>query len=288
MGRKIEHVRIHELSKSFRTGTESVEVLRQVNLTVARGEFLTLFGPNGCGKTTLVNVVAGLEKPDAGTVTIDSGKDGAEISYVFQSYRETLMPWLDVARNITFPLRVRGVPRKGRRRKLDSLLERFEVSLDLKARPYNLSGGQAQMVSLLRGLITDPHLLVLDEPFSALDYQTVLSLYDQILDIWRRTGVTTIFISHNIDEALYLGDRTVFLTRRPAQIAEILTNDLPRPRSLAMMGTPEFAALKRRALEIFTQECGNSDEGEPPGRIAGHEPTKSGTEPEKGDPNADD
>ncbi|ODS32628.1 MAG: ABC-type nitrate/sulfonate/bicarbonate transport system ATPase component [Candidatus Scalindua rubra] len=255
----MNHIVIENLCKYFGDSGNRVDVLRNINLSVRRGEFLTLFGPNGCGKTTLVNIVAGIENYDSGILKInethsDPGTANPGVSYVFQDYRETLMPWLNAGENICFPLLLQGVNKIYRHSKLNDLLERFGVTIKPKAKIYTLSGGQAQLVSILRALITNPEILILDEPFSALDYQTCLSLYDKILDIWRRAGVTVLFISHEIDEALYLGDRTVFLSRRPATILDILQNEMPRPRTLDMMGSPEFASLKKKAIDIFQGE----------------------------------
>ncbi len=127
----------------------------------------------------------------------------------------------------------------------------FKVKLYLKSKVYSLSGGQAQLVSILRGLITDPDILILDEPFSALDYQTNINLYSELLKIWSKANITILFISHEIDEAIYLGDRVVFLSERPATVVDILDCNLPRPRNIKMMGSQEFANLKHTALEIF-------------------------------------
>lgn len=137
---------------------------------------------------------------------------------------------------------------------MDELRTRFAFNVDPNARTYTLSGGQAQLTSILRALIIDPDILIMDEPFSALDYETNLSLYEKVLSIWQTTHVTILLVSHDIDEALYLGERTIFLTKRPAKVAAVLENNLAGSKDLSQMGTPEFAGLKRKALEVFRQQ----------------------------------
>jgi NitT/TauT family transport system ATP-binding protein len=239
--------------RSVRRAFGDKQVIQDLTLDILQGEFLTLFGPNGCGKTTLLNMIAGIETVDSGTVSFQSGAK-PKIGYIFQDYRGNLMPWLTVAENIALPLRVRGVPRRERMGQVESLHARFGFDIDLGAFTHTLSGGQAQLTSILRALIIDPGILIMDEPFSALDYQTSLNLYDAVLRVWEQAKVTVLMVSHNIDEALYLGERTAFLSRRPAHIAEVLENDLPRPKGLEQMGSARFAARKRNALEIFRQE----------------------------------
>ncbi len=256
MDRKVIHIDIENLYKSFSNEKDKVEVLNNINLSIYRGEFLTLFGPNGCGKSTLVNVIAGIESHDRGNIHFHTDKEKPKISFVFQNYRESLMPWLDVQQNICFPLKIRGISKGEKKERLEHLINKVNVKIDLKAKVYNLSGGQAQLVSILRGLIINPEILLLDEPFSALDYQTNLNLYSELLKIWRTTNITIVLISHEIDQAIYLGDRVAFLSRRPASIAKILYCDLPRPRNLDVFGSTEFAKLKKDALEIF-QEISN-------------------------------
>jgi len=250
------HIVIEGASKAFLSDSGRLPVLENLSLTIHRGELLTFFGPNGCGKTTLLNVIAGIESLDRGDVRVEAetAQGRPRVGFIFQDYRGNLMPWLTVAENIAFPLKISGVPRAARMERVEALLDRFDLRLDLSARTYTLSGGQAQITSILRALIIEPEILLMDEPFSALDYQTNLALYEKLLLIWRTTAVTILLISHDIDEALYLGERTVFLTRRPARIAAILENTVPGRKSLEQLGTQDFAALKRRALEVFQQE----------------------------------
>lgn len=250
------HILVRNACKTFGSGNGRVEVLRNLSLEVYRGELLTLFGPNGCGKTTLLNIVGGIETVDSGEVrVISGGRREPCIGYVFQDYRNNLMPWLTVVDNIAFPLQLRGVAQASRREQAVALIERFGFNLAPLARIHTLSGGQAQLTSILRALIVNPDLLILDEPFSALDYQTSLSLYEKLLLIWRAERLTMVLVSHSLDEALFLGQRTTFLTRRPTSVAGVLENPFDDMRELTQMGSAEFAAVKKEALRIFLKEA---------------------------------
>jgi NitT/TauT family transport system ATP-binding protein len=231
-------------------------ILDDVHFNVEEKSFVTLFGPNGCGKTTLMNMLCGTDHLTAGRI------DGAEalqgqIGFVFQDYRRTLLPWRSGADNILLPLQLRGFSADAQRQRLDDLVRRLQPDFDLKQKIYTLSGGQAQMVSLMRALIIQPRLLILDEPFSALDYARTLSFRQLVMDIARDFGLTVLFISHDLEEALYLGDKVVFLTQKPTRVAEILPVPIPRPRQLTLFGSSDFAALKLRALEIFGRCAGD-------------------------------
>ncbi|MCD4773085.1 MAG: ABC transporter ATP-binding protein [Bacteroidales bacterium] len=251
MDRKVVHIKVDKISKSFKNDEGRIEVLKHVSLEIYKGEFLTFFGPNGCGKSTLVNILAGIEEAGDGEITFPETNGKPKIGFVFQNYRDSLMPWLNVEKNICFPLKLKGITKSEQKERLKTLISEFEINIDLKSKVYNLSGGQAQMVSILRGLIVNPEILIMDEPFSALDYQTNLMLYEELLKIWRKLKITVILISHEIDEAIYLGDRVAFLSKKPASIFKVLNSDLPRPRKLEDMGSQEFAELKKKALEIF-------------------------------------
>ncbi len=219
------------------------------------GQFISIFGPNGCGKSTLINMISGLMPMDAGEVLYD-GQIISEtrISYVFQNYREALFPWLKAIDNIHYPLKVMGVPRNERRDRVEKLLTDFEVRIDLDAYPYALSGGQQQAVSILRALITEPEVLFLDEPFSALDYEMTMFMRAQLQKIFMKTKTTMLLVSHDLDEAIELADKVVLLTRRPTRVAEIVDIDLPWPRNLEVTTGENFMALKRHCLDRFWQE----------------------------------
>jgi NitT/TauT family transport system ATP-binding protein len=228
-------------------------VLDRISFDVAKGEFITLFGPNGCGKSTLMNILSGVDQPSAGQIAgIESIK--GQIGFVFQDYRRTLLPWRSGAKNIRLPLQLRGIPKKQQKVMLAALIEKLKPDFDLKQPIFTLSGGQAQMIGLMRALIIQPKLLILDEPFSALDYARTLAWRQTIIHVARDFDLTTLFISHDLDEALYLGDRVVFLTNKPTQVKDILSVPFARPRNPDLLGTAEFAAQKLKALHIF-QTC---------------------------------
>ena len=188
-------LKLIDVSKNYSNKISSFKVLDSINFELQKGSFLSIFGPNGSGKTTLLNIIAGLVKQDSGKITYNNVSISyAKISYVFQNYRETLFPWLKVIDNITMPLKLQGIGKLERDTYAENLVTKFHIQVDLKAYPYNLSGGQQQLVVLLRSLIIKPDLLLLDEPFSALDYQTTLFLYQKLLEIWQDTKVTLILI----------------------------------------------------------------------------------------------
>ena len=219
------------------------------------GRCISIFGPNGCGKSTLINMISGLMPRDAGDVAY-GGKRIAQtrISYVFQNYREALFPWLRVVDNIKYPLKILGVPRKERQRRVEKLLAEFDVPFDLSAYPYTLSGGQQQTVSILRALVTNPEVLFLDEPFSALDYEMTLFMRERLQKIVMKMRTTTLLVSHDLEEAIQLADQVVLLTRRPTRVAEIVEVDLPWPRDLDVTTGERFNALKRHCLDRFWHE----------------------------------
>ena len=219
------------------------------------GQFISVFGPNGCGKSTLINMISGLMPMDAGEVLYDGQRiSETRISYVFQNYREALFPWLKAIDNIHYPLKVMGVPRAERKRRIEKLLAEFEIRIDLNAYPYALSGGQQQTVSILRALVTEPEVLFLDEPFSALDYEMTMSMREQLQKIFMKTKTTMLLVSHDLDEAIEQADKLVLLTRRPTKVAEIVEIDLPWPRDRAVTTGDDFMAIKRHCLDRFWQE----------------------------------
>jgi len=248
-------ISIKNLQKSFINNNRSVEVLGDVNLEIERGELLAIFGPNGCGKTTLLNIIANLIKPDNGQIIFQGQSiEKAKVSYIFQNYRETLFPWLKVIDNITLPLKLEGVEKQVRDNLAKELVEKFHLQIDLNEYPYNLSGGQQQLIALLRGLIVKPDLLLLDEPFSALDYQTTLFLYKKLLEIWENIKTTVIFVSHNIDEAIFLSNRLIMFSTKPTKVIIDRSVDLPYPRELSLFTADKFTNLKGELLKDFSQQ----------------------------------
>jgi NitT/TauT family transport system ATP-binding protein len=245
------HITIRGLTKRFQGAT----VYDNFDLDVSRGEFVSVFGPNGCGKSTLINLVAGLIPADAGTILF-GGKPLREtkIGYVFQNYREALFPWVSAWKNIEYPLKIAKVPAAERARRVDRLVEHLGVKIDLARYPYELSGGQQQLVSIMRALVVDPEVLFLDEPFSALDYEMTLFMRDQLQRVFNETRTTMVLVSHDLEEAVYLADRVLLLSRRPATIADFPDIVLPRPRTDATLSDPAFVRLKGHCLEVFQRE----------------------------------
>lgn len=245
------HITIRGLRKSFK----GVPVYVGFDMDIPYGQIVSVFGPNGCGKSTLINMISGLMPYDAGEIMFD-GKTIREtrVGYVFQNYREALFPWLRAIDNIHYPLKVMGIGRTERHRRVEKLLADFEVRIDLNAYPYTLSGGQQQTVSILRALVTEPEVLFLDEPFSALDYEMTMFMREQLQKIFMKTKTTMLLVSHDLDEAIELADKVVLLTRRPTQVAEIVDVNLPWPRNLEVTTGESFMSLKRHCLDRFWQE----------------------------------
>ena len=214
-----------------------------------------MFGPNGCGKSTLINIIAGLIPPDAGEILFD-GKPlrAIKFGYVFQNYREALFPWLRSVDNIEYPLKLMKLPKAERRARVEKLVAHLGVKIDLNRYPYEMSGGQQQLISIMRALVVEPEILFLDEPFSALDYEMTLFMREQLQRIFIETGTTTVLVSHDLEEAVYLADRILLLSRGPAQIADYARFEAPRPRTDATLSDPGFVAIKAHCLEVFQRE----------------------------------
>ena len=246
-------VEIRGLTKEFAGGY----IYRNFDLDLRDGEFVSIFGPNGCGKSTLINVISGLMPMDGGAVMF-KGKPIAEtkLSYVFQNYRDALFPWMRALGNIQYPLKLLGLDKKTRDRRVEALLAEFDIRIDLHRYPYELSGGQQQTISILRALITDPEILFLDEPFSALDYEMTLFMRERLQHVFMKRRNTMIFVSHDLEEAVQLADRVLLLTRPPTRVAEIVPVDLPWPRDAKCLSNAEFVAIKSHCLDVFSREVG--------------------------------
>lgn len=242
---------VRGLKKTF----QDTSIYDDFSIDLPLGKFISIFGPNGCGKSTLINMISGLMPMDAGEVLYDGQQiKDTRISYVFQNYREALFPWLRAIDNIHYPLKVLGIDRRERQRRVEKLLAEFDVPIDLNAYPYTLSGGQQQTVSILRALVTEPEVLFLDEPFSALDYEMTLFMREQLQKIFMKLKTTMLLVSHDLDEAIQLADKVVLLTRRPTQVAEIVDVNLPWPRNLDVTTSEQFVSLKRHCLDRFWRE----------------------------------
>ena len=245
-------ITIREIAKSFQNpkcGSSSL-IIDQLNLDLPELSCSILFGPNGCGKSTLLQIVSGLEKADSGIIK-DSNNLRSNVGFVFQDYRRSLLPWLNAEENILYPLKMRGASRVEQQSALEYALARAQPDFDLRSRVYSLSGGQAQLIALLRALAIRPSLLILDEPFSAIDYERTLELRQILRSIAEERSLSIIMVSHDLDEAIFLADQLVLLKRRPTSVAKIIKLSFSEPRKIEVMGSTEYAAAKLNALEAF-------------------------------------
>ena len=238
---------LHGLSKTYARRGQAVHALHHVDFEAAFGEFVCVLGVSGCGKSTLLQLIAGLEPPSAGEIRLDGVRlDGPHIdtSIVFQEHG--LFPWMTVQANIEFNLLARHVGKAERRRVAGELIRLVGLDGFQEKYPHELSGGMRQRVGIARALSTNPRLMLMDEPFAALDAQTRSIMQDELLRVWQADRRTVIFITHNVDEAIYLADRVVVMTPRPGRIRRVIEVDLPRPRDITSAG---FSALLRLVLD---------------------------------------
>lgn len=234
-------VELRSVSKAFHADGVTIQALEDVSLRVMTGEFVTIIGPSGSGKSTLFNLTVGLLQPDAGEICIDgevcAGRAG-RVGYMPQ--RDLLLPWRSVIDNVIIPLELSGIPRRQAREQAHELLPLFGLEGFAGVYPSTLSGGMRQRAALLRTILTGRDTLLLDEPFGALDALTRRELQDWLLGVWERFRQTVIFITHDVEEALYLGDRVIVLSARPGRVVSTLEVSLPRPRRRGMIAAPEF------------------------------------------------
>jgi len=241
---------VRHVSKTFHARRGNVDAatpaLRDVSLQVMPGEFMCLIGPSGCGKTTLLRMMHGLIVPDSGEVLIDgdrTSEPGPHAGFVFQSFR--LLPWRTVIDNIQFPLQIQGMPRDQRLARANKYLRLVGLETFENSYPHELSGGMQQRVGLARALALEPQILLMDEPFAALDAQTREFMQIELGRIWEQLGVAIVFVTHSLDEALFLGDRVVLMSPRPGSIDEVLPIEMPRPRwGYDFRALPEFLELR--------------------------------------------
>jgi NitT/TauT family transport system ATP-binding protein/sulfonate transport system ATP-binding protein len=251
-------LKIEQVSRTFpaRHGNAPTRALEPADLIIGNNDFVTILGPSGCGKSTLLRIVAGLDRPTGGRVVLDGREvtgPGADRGMVFQSY--TLFPWLTVRENIAFGLRERGVPQHERNKVADALIHQVGLAGFENHWPKQLSGGMQQRTAIARALANDPKILLLDEPFGALDNQTRALMQEMLLAIWERDQKTVLFVTHDIEEAIFLGSRIIVMSARPGRIKAEINVDLPHPRSYKIKTTPEFVRLKERLVEEIRTEA---------------------------------
>ena len=245
-------LKVEDLSKKFDTPKGEILALNKINLQIHRREFVTAIGPSGCGKTTLIRILAGLEFPTSGNVLLEGKKmegPSAERGMVFQDY--TLFPWLSVKKNVMFGLEIKGLGTLKAEAEAMEWLEIVGLAKFADAYPGQLSGGMKQRVAIARSLANRPEILFLDEPFGALDAQTRASMQAYLLKIWQNVDVTIFFVTHDLDEAVYLSDRILVLRANPGEIDELIEVPVPRPRDPGQFLTPEFLATKKRLEELI-------------------------------------
>jgi NitT/TauT family transport system ATP-binding protein len=245
---------IQDLSLVFQTADAPVSALSHVDLRIGRGEFVSFIGPSGCGKTTLMRVIADLERPTDGSVTVngvtpEQARLARAYGYVFQA--PALYAWRNVARNVMLPLEIMGLDAAERRARAKQYLAMVGLEGFERKFPWQLSGGMQQRVSIARALAFEPELLLMDEPFGALDEITRDHLNEQLLRLWQQTGKTVIFVTHSIAEAVFLSSRIVVMSPRPGRILEIIDNDLPAGRDLDARETPQFLAIAQRVRQAL-------------------------------------
>jgi len=248
-------VALENVSLSVRARDGVVEILRKASLTVAAGEFVSLLGPSGSGKSTILNLVAGFVRPTSGRVRhhdADVVAPGPDRVVVFQD--AALFPWLTLRHNIEFPMKLQGIGAAARAARSEELLRLVHLWRFQDRHPHELSGGMRQRGAIARALATDPEVLLMDEPFAALDAQTRELMQRELLRIWNETRKTVIFITHQIDEAVYLSDRVIVFSARPGRVREIVPIDIPRPRALHVKRTPHFLEYTDRIWRLIEEE----------------------------------
>jgi NitT/TauT family transport system ATP-binding protein len=243
---------VRDLSLTFQTADGPVAALSDIDLTVPRGEFVSLIGPSGCGKTTLLRVIADLEQPTGGSILVngltpDEARRTRAYGYVFQA--PALYPWRTIASNVALPLEVMGIPSAERTARVQQNLALVNLTDFERRFPWQLSGGMQQRASIARALSFDPALLLMDEPFGALDEIVRDHLNEQLLELWAKTQKTVIFVTHSIPEAVFLSTRIVVMSPRPGRILDVIDSDLPKDRTLDIRETPEFLKIAHRVRQ---------------------------------------
>ena len=254
-------IEIAGLRREYLSGQGSVVALDGIDLSIAPGEFVCIVGPSGCGKSTLLRILAGLDRQSSGTLKIEAPGWAVENAMVFQD--SGLFPWMSVEKNVGFGLMTRGVPKVEAAERVEAALKLVGLTKFRKHYPHQLSGGMRQRSAIARAFVTDPGVLLMDEPFAALDAQNRVILQAELVRIWEQTRKTVVYITHSIDEALLLGDRTVVMTAQPGRIKQIIDVPFPHPRNLmTLSASAEFGSLKLDIWRVLEDEVMRARAGE--------------------------
>jgi NitT/TauT family transport system ATP-binding protein len=241
---------VRQAGVSFRTAAGVIDAVRDISFTIESGQFVAILGPSGCGKSTLLGAIAGFTELTIGEILMDGARvraPNADRGFVFQHH--TLFPWKTVFANVEFGLKMRRIPNGDRRRRVNEILDRVGLSEFSKYYPEQLSGGMQQRVNLARVLVNRPSVLLMDEPFSALDAQTRFQMQELLLSIWEEDRMTVIFVTHDVDEAIFLSDQVLIFSPRPGRIKTSVAVPLERPRSAELLTGMEFSKIKRECLD---------------------------------------
>jgi NitT/TauT family transport system ATP-binding protein len=264
---------IREVARTYGSGKQAHEALRSVTFSVGAGEFVCVVGPSGCGKTTLLKCIGGLLAPTSGTVLVDGSpvtEPPEKMAVVFQEYNRSLMPWMTVRNNVLLPLRHKPLSKQERTSLVESSLDSVGLTRFIDRYPWQLSGGMQQRVAIARALAYQPAILLMDEPFASVDAQTRGELEDLVLEVQRRSGITILFVTHDIDESVYLSDRVVVLSSSPTVVKEIVQVDLPPERDqITTKELPEFAHTRAHVYRLIKREPEGSQEEMPPAPVGG-------------------
>jgi ABC-type nitrate/sulfonate/bicarbonate transport system ATPase subunit len=254
-------LRVDDVSMTFKTPTGAFEALAPITLSFPEGRFVSLIGPSGCGKSTIFNIIAGLLEPTGGRVLIDeidaTGTIG-RVGYMLQ--KDLLLPWRTVLDNVILGMEIQGVPLRTARQRALPLLQRYGLGGFEYLYPNSLSGGMRQRAALLRTLLFDTDVILLDEPFGALDAQTKLHMQEWLLGLWKDFNKTVVFVTHDVEEAIYLSDEVHVMATRPGRVIEMMPIPIERPRPRSVTLTPEFIAIKDRCLKLLTTHRDSLDE----------------------------
>jgi NitT/TauT family transport system ATP-binding protein len=239
-------ISVQNLKKSF----NNTEVFQDFSISVEQGKITAIFGPNGSGKSTLLNILSGIVAKDGGKFDIENFNH-FEFSYIFQNYRESLLPWRTNFENVALPLEIQNKSKQEIRQRIEELQKLFEFKFNWESYPYELSGGQQQILAFMRALVTKPKVLFIDEPFSALDYENNLRLREHLQKYFLTFKPTILLITHNIEEAVHLAEKIVVFSQRPTKVLEVIDNPLPYPRTIQSLKAEQFHQVKDKVLSVF-------------------------------------